>query len=194
MANKSEVKMLVNSMANVVRTVGEIAGLDVDAGEGAKSEIAMFMMYLSASDGEIKWEEASWISEICDLNLNPQTLGDFIRGQNIYSIEFENKVPTILKLVVEVDNKLIEMGMKDEVPDGAALIIDTYKNVGIAMMESDGNVDDNEENDFKIYIDVMESFVSQNSMRRKQSTSGFTKNTGGVVAPAKSGVSAPKKG
>ena len=194
MATKSEIKMLVNSMVNAVRTLGEIAGLDADAGEGAKNELAMFMMYLSASDGEIKWDEASWISELCDLNITPQTLGDFIREQNIYSVEFENKVPTTLQLVVEVDNKLIEMGMKDEVPDGAALIIDTYRNVGTSMMESDGDIDDNEENDFKIYIDVMESFVSQNSVRRKQSTSGFTKNAGGVVAPTKSGVSAPKKG
>lgn len=191
-----ETKNLINSLVKVMHTVGEIAGFDdpSDAANGVKVEIAMFLMYLSASDGEIKWEEASTISELCDLNLTPQSLSDFIRENNIYSTEFENKVPISLKLLVTVDNQIVENNMENEVDAGYDTLINAYYEIAKVFMASDDDVDINEKNDCNIYLDMMRNYVKQNSIRGKKSVSGFVKNTGGVSAPTKSGVSAPKKG
>ena len=195
MTTKYELKELIDSMAEAVESAGSAMGLDGSAGNAAKFELAMFMMYLSASDGEIQWSEASTISDLCDLNLTPQSLSNFIRENNIYSTEFENKVPVTLQIMVTMENKLLEIKSADEIADVSSLVINTYKTVAEFLMNADGDEDDNEKKDCQIYIDMLENYVSNNATRRKASVSGFVKNSGGVSAPTKSGVSAPiKKG
>lgn len=194
MASKQDVKRLIKATCEFMNTVGSIVDLDADAGEGLKNELAMFLMYLSASDGEISWEEASSIGELCDINLTPQKMSNFIKEHNVYSVEFENKPPISLQLLVLVENKLYESNLLDEVPDGCEMLIETYKNVAQLHMESDGYVSSSEKVDYKIYIEMMERYANQNSLRRKKTISGFTKNAGKITAPTKSGVSAPKKG
>ena len=193
MATKYEMKNLINTMAEAVENAGSTMGLDDGAGNAARYELAMFMMYLSASDGEIQWSEASLISDLCDLNLTPQTLSNFIREHNIYSTEFENKVPVTLQMMVAMDNKLLEMKLSDEIPDIPSIIVGTYKTVAEMMMNADGDENYNEKNDCQIYTDMLENYINNNSARRKTSISGFTKNSGGISAPTKSGVSAPRK-
>ncbi|MCD8190081.1 MAG: hypothetical protein LUD78_07660 [Clostridiales bacterium] len=193
MATKNELKTIIDKMAEMMDSVGKAVGVKEGTGKAFKGELAMFLMYLSASDGEIKWDEASVISDLCDLNLTPQSIGDFIRKNNIYSTEFESKVPATLDLIVKADNLLIKMNMDNGLSDVPNLVISTYKYAAEQLIMADGTADANEHNDCKIYIDMMERYVRNNSDRRKSSVSGFTKNTGGVSAPTKSGVSAPTK-
>ena len=167
---------------------------DVQVGKIARFEVGKFLMYLSASDGEIKWSEASVISTLCELDLSPERIGDFIRENNIYSTEFENTVPTTLQLIVQVDNIQYENKTMKEDIDGPQLLINLYKWAAEYFVASDGDVDVNEETDTHIYISMMEDYINNNSTRRKSSVLGFSKNSGGVSAPVKSGVSAPKKG
>lgn len=194
MATKHDVKRLINGMVSVLDTAGSTMGVKDGAGDAARYELAMYMMYLSASDGEIGWSETSLINDLCDLSLTPQTLGQFIREQNIYSTEFERKVPLCLQMLIAFENKLIEMNMlTDDIPDASETVLSTYKIVGQMMVNIDDDVDDNEQSDYRIYLSMLEDYVNKNALRRKKAITGFTKNTGGVSAPTKSGVSAPKK-
>ena len=117
-----------------------------------RMELGMFMMYLSASDGTIKWDEAHLISDMCNLDLTPNNIGDFIRKNNIYSTEFEQKLPVTFELMVKVDNALYDAGRSDlSVSDS---LLDTYKALGQAIIQSDREVDDNEVKDYKIFISI----------------------------------------
>lgn len=195
MASKQDIKNLVNSLVNTMETIGSVAGIDASAGNAAKMDLLQFMMYLSASDGEIQWSEASMMSDLIGLNLTPQDIGAFIRENNVYSTEFENTVPISLQLMVQTENKLLEQNLLDsDTPSGPDLILSTFKAVAMAMIEADNDTDSNEISDCEIYIDTMEKYINNNSLRKKSSISGFTKNSGNVSAPTKSGVSAPKKG
>ena len=193
MATKQEVKHLIGKMAETVEHAASTLGVKEGAGNAAKFEIATFMMYLSASDGEIQWSEASMISDLCDLNLTPQTLGAFIREHNIYSTEFESKVPVTLQIMVTMDNKLIELNLADDVPEAAGIMLNTYKLAAEMLMNADGDIDSSEQADCQIYLNMLENYVNNNAVRRKSSVSGFMKNSGAVNVPTKSGVSAPKK-
>jgi hypothetical protein len=180
-------------MCQVVRNIGQKAGAGDDIDKVAKLEIGMFMMYLSASDGKIEWEEAKTISEICDFNLSPNNVADFIREKNIYSTEFEAKVPISFQMIVQADNVLKEEGLIPEV-FGADLMITTYKAVGEVLIKSDGDVDENEIKDYNIYINMLQEYRDKNG-GDVSGTTGFTKNSGtSVSAPTKSGVAAPRKG
>lgn len=188
----NNLKELVDNMCEAVETLGVKGGLEAGIGNAARLELGMFMMYLSASDGTIEWDEARTISEICNLNLTPNELGQFIRENNIYSTEFEAKVPVTFQLIVTGDNKLAEMGID---VSGSDAMLATYKAVGEALIKSDCDVDDNEVKDYKIYINMLEEYRDKNISGKKNSVSGFTKNgSQSVVAPSKSGVAAPRKG
>lgn len=187
-----QLKSVVDQMCEAIETLGEQGGLDSGAGQAARYELGSFMMYLSASDGQISWEEAEIISDICELNLTPNTMGNFIRQQNIYSTEFENKVPVTFQMMVTADNALIEQG---EEAAASEAMLDTYRVVGKALIQSDGDVDDNEVSDYRIYINMLEKYRDQNMNGAGGGASGFTKTGGASVsAPSKSGVAAPRKG
>ncbi len=188
--DKEAAKILVDSMARLYDQFGQMANQEY-LGQAAKIELAQVLMYLSASDGEIKWAEASFISYVCGINLTPDTMANFIRENDIYSVRFEKSVPAVFKVAVTLDNMIVANGL--DIQDISALLIETYKGVGRALMQADNDVDDNENNDLFIYLDMLEDYANSNSDRRKKSVTGFTKNTGPVKVPPKSGVSAPQK-
>ncbi|SCI49161.1 Uncharacterised protein [uncultured Blautia sp.] len=189
----TKLKGLINATCDALENLGSKVGLDSGVGTAAKMEIAMYMMYLSASDGEIKWEEAKAISNLCDLSLTPSNVGDFIREKNIYSTEFESKVPVSFDLAVKGDNLLLQQGIHlDETL--SELMISTYKYVGEALIKSDDNVDDNEVGDYRIYISMLEEYRDKN-YEGASGVKGFSKQgSSSVAAPSKSGVAAPRKG
>lgn len=186
-----QLKELVDNLCDAIDTLGANTSLPDGTGKAARMEMGMFMMYLSASDGQISWDEAKIISDICELNLSPNDLGKFIRENNIYSTEFEQKVPVTLQIMVQADNALLAAGNNTS---GSKAMIGTYKAVGEALIKSDGDVDDNEVNDYKIYINMLEEYRDNNYNGASGGATGFVKKGGSVSAPTKGGVIAPKKG
>lgn len=193
MTSVFEIKKLIETMAKTFDDFGNSAGLE-GVGDVTKLDLIKFMMYLSASDGEIKWEEANFISDVSGFNLNSQVIANFIKENNIYSVEFEQTVPVSFDLAIKFDNRLYELDSINNDVDTPTLYISTYKTIGELFKKTDGDSSYNENNDFKIYINMLEDYANKNSARRKNSVFGFTKNSGNTTVPSKSGVVAPKKG
>lgn len=190
MATNRQLKELVDTMCSAIDQIASMTSLPDGTGKAARMEMGMFMMYLSASDGTIEWDEARTISDICELNLTPNELGKYIRENNIYSTEFEQKVPVTFQIMVKADEAMRANGID---VSGSDAMISAYKAVGEALIKSDGDVDDNEVSDYKIYINMLEEY-RDNNLNGGSGASGFIKNSGSVSAPPKSGVSAPRKG
>ncbi len=191
-----QLKELVDTMCDAIDALSEIASLPDGIGKKARIEMGMFMMYLSASDGQISWDEASIISDICELDLSPNDLGRFIREFNIYSTEFEQTVPVTFRMVVQADNDMFASEIDSsgsEAMLGTEAMLGAYKAIGEALIKSDGDVDVDEVNDYKIYINMLEEYRDKNCGASGGAT-GFVKKGSSVSAPAKGGVIAPKKG
>ena len=190
MSDYQELKALVNKMDETLARMAQAMGIDASGGGGvARVEIAKYMMYLAASDGEISWEETRTIYGICGVDYTPSQLGEYIRDNNIYSTAFEQTIPTTLTLLVEGENILLDAGNN---VDYSNAVIQTYKAVGEALMKSDG-LAHKKVNDYNIYIRNMEEYRSKHSKAVFNQTVGYAKG-GAVIAPAKDGVPAPKKG
>ncbi len=186
-----QLKELVDKMCAAIDAFCVIAGLPDGIGEDARMDMGLFMMYLSASDGQISWDEASIISDICELDLSPNDLGRFIRENNIYSTEFEQTVPDTFRILVQADNDFLA-GENDV--SGSEAMLGMYKAIGEALIKSDDDVDDNEVNDYKIYINMLQEYRDKNYKGASGGATGFVKKGSSVSAPAKGGVIAPKKG
>ena len=194
--NKEEVKQHIDKIAECM----ELAGTNIlnkdDVGKMFRYELAMFMMYLSASDGTVMHSETQTIAYYTGVDLTPEKMATFIRDNNIYSTEFENKVPASLQLAVLADNMIRSFDKETEIV-ASELVLTAYKLMANELVNADGEFSVNEQADVDIFIKNIEKYVDENSVARKENTTGFTKNTGdsnSVSAPPKNGVSAPKKG
>ena len=146
-----------------------------------KTELAFFMMYLSASDGEIKREEAELISNVWDTALMPSKIVDFIERNNIYSTEFENKVPISFRTVIKLDNELESNGLKATLTD-SLLSVYILAGKGIVHVDGDNCDHENELTDYNIYIDMLKEYRDNNliSPMGKDALIGILKNIGRI--------------
>ena len=102
-----------------------------------------------------------------------------IREQNIYSTEFEQKIPLTFQVVVKCDNLLWDNGKRSEC--SADLALKLYKAAGEELLATDGNVDANERQDFNIYINMLKNYINQNDKFKQNGAiyTGLTKNQHG---------------
>ena len=186
---------------------------DMKLSEVIKGELALFMMYLSASDGTITKSEAGDISEMLEKTIGtavipPELISKYMQQNNIYSTEFESRAPSALVLSVFIDNALVRLG-QGENAKLSQVVIDTYKMVGESFINASGAATENELANYNTYIKMMETYRDQNFTGMEDAVVGFTKsgaetdqgdkksgssgdNT--VPAPAKKSVKAPRKG
>lgn len=129
-----------------------------------RGDIARFMLYLSASDGNLSPEEAQAFRTITGFTDSVDALIQLIRDHNLYSTAFESTVPMSVKIVTEAERNLLAMGAKLH-PDTTvqALFIDFFESVGGIMLGSDDGVTENEQRDLGIYMNTLRQYMHQNS-------------------------------
>ena len=166
-------------------TLGDICAMD----------IVKYLMYLSASDGTINWDEAQFIFDYLGYRLTPSQMNQFIRDQNIYSTEFEQTPPGGLRLLVDVDNTIITKFGENAGIDKYASesYLDLFRFIGQAFMAADNDVDENEKTDYTIYTNMIERFLDENLLSRKSGVDAIAKDIGSSGIQQKNGVIAPKK-
>lgn len=177
----SEIKSLVDKLAETMRETARVTGLDklfgdTDPGQLIVMELTMYAMYLSASDGEVTIEEAQQMGENFGFDLAPEQIGAFIRKQNIYSTDFEKKVPVSMQVFVAVDNAMHEQGLDGDIDKMASQILyETFEAVGNTIILADGKIDDQEKEDSQIYLKMLKKYMDENLIDSKNPAKGFTK-------------------
>jgi len=174
-------KPLVDGLTDTVRQMAEKTGLDkkmgnTDPGMMVIMDLMQFAMYLSASDGEIRAEEAEQITAIFGTCIPASQIGKYIRNNNIYSTDFEKKVPMTMQLMVAFDNAIYEQGLDKQVKTvSSEVLYKAFELVGGAMITSDNNVAPQEKKDLEIYLCMLHNYMDTNLTIRKELTTGFTK-------------------
>ena len=159
-----KLKQLLKAMYQSVDAIGKIVHRE-DLHEAAVMEMAQYMMYLSASDGRIRWTEAKIISDYLELELTPDTIQNFIEENHIYSAQFEKSVPVIFRLLVETDNELIKRGVKMSVY-ASEWMVAAYKGLGLELIKADADVGGNEYTDILIYVKMLEDYLAANLLAK----------------------------
>ena len=145
---------------------GQQLGADIRIRDAANLGFLQFLMYLSASDGNIDWNEAKFLGDYLDFDgLTPDFINKQIRENNIYSTEFESTVPISLKIIVAIDNFLYENDMGDGDTHLPNLLVSVFEELGREFLECDGAVSGNEESDLDTYLSTLKDFVSEKSVR-----------------------------
>ena len=121
-------------------------------------ELCSYLMYLSAADGKIAWQEASFIRDYLDYDLTVDDIHQIIIENEIYSTEFEEKVPLSMKVLVNVDNALYKAnGYNDQL--GSELLLTLFEGLGKEFLVCDADVSENEIRDLSIYLTMLRNYI-----------------------------------
>lgn len=131
-------------------------------------DFVQFLMYLSASDGTISYEESNFINEYFDWDLSPSDIKYFIEKHDIYSVDYETKVPFSMRLFVAADNTLYD-SQGDSEYLCSQLLLQVYTVLGEEFLACDLNATDNEVQDLTIYLTTLQNFI-QTEVKSKNST------------------------
>ena len=157
-------ELLINQMLELASNAAIKSGSERSMRQNrqlARKEILNFLMYLSASDGSIEQKESAFIKECLQESITPEEICERIEENNIYSISFEQKIPLILKRLVQKDNA---DRLSDDKPDHilSRQYIDAYEKLGKLFIACDREVSRCELDDLNTYIGNMRSFFNAN--------------------------------
>lgn len=192
----SRLKDLISTTVEVMDKAGNLVGMEASAGKAALANLVNYLMYLSSSDGQIKPEEVRFISEVADAQIPAECMAEYIRENNIYSTEFENDVPVALQFAVKLDNEIYKRGLSEQVNNTnlSEVIMQTFGYVGKSLLQSDGDIDDNEKSDFMIYMGMMNKYIKDNLLCKNGAATVPEDDNDSIPVPPKNGwVEAPRK-
>lgn len=136
-----------------------------------RADLLEFLLYLSVSDGKISGEETSFINSLIGLQESGQRYLKYIEDKNLYSVEFENTVPTSIKITYKFD--LTRMSFSDFDKDSfqavTPLVVQFLEETGKIFLKCDGSVIQSEEDDLKTYIKTITDYVT-NDLKGKTDT------------------------
>ena len=184
---KDMIKTLVNSLADTMNERIKATGLEPifdekDPDQLSMTDLILYAMYLTASDGEVKESEAERIAENFGYKLNPVKIGKLIREYNLYSNEFESEVPLSFELFSQVDNAYHEQGLdkepgKEEEAPVCEMLLKIYEEVTTLVTTADGEVHEQEKADAEIYLTMLNGYLDEVLETRKNPDKGITKNS-----------------
>lgn len=129
-----------------------------------RRDAVMFMLYLAASDGDISYSESYFIGEYFGIHMSTNNMRETIRENNIYSHEFESRVPMTVQMMVEADNRIVHDGTMDST--GSRMIYDFFKLVGQSFIACDNAVGEREIEDLACYLDNIKQYINKNALTR----------------------------
>lgn len=120
-----------------------------------------FILFLGNSDGQITKEEAGFIREYFEWNLTIQQWYTFISENNFNIVSAE--VPATFQFFIEVDN--YEYNQDRDIDSVCETYIQIFKAIGESFIGIDRNVDSDEVSALNEFINKMQSFYEENTIR-----------------------------
>lgn len=126
------------------------------------ADSVMFLLYLAASDGNLSEREAQFIGSYLGVHYTVSEMRNEIKDNNIYSIEFEERIPLSVKLMVEADNRVVKSGYEGS--PGSRMIYEYYKLISQAFLACDNAVTKAEIDNMARYLSGIKKYINENSL------------------------------
>lgn len=163
------VKNMLEGLYAVGGHVAELYRSDADSmRQMVEMDFVKFILYLGHSDGKITKSETEFINEFFGYDMTAQQWYTLIeqQGFNITTSE----VPATFEFFIKTDN--YEYSQDNSVSSVCEMYIQTFKALGENFLGVDGNVDSEEVNTLNEYLDKMQKFYEEKTVRTNISKVG----------------------
>ena len=128
-------------------------------------DVMSFILYLSASDGHVSWQEAKYLGDLFESHMTTSAMEELIEKHNLYSVSFEQKVPNSFPYFVKMDIAMARAGKALDNPV-AVMMIDFFKLLGENFLSCD-NVTSSERDDLQTYLNTMADYAQKELSKAK---------------------------
>ena len=129
-----------------------------------KRDVAEFIMYLSAADGTIAYEELQVYKMITGFGGDSiQSIRNYIQENNIYSTNFESEPPLIMKLFNIAERNAIMCGADFEHSILESLV-DLFEIIGKVLISIDGGITYSEKRDYNIIMRTITEYAADHNL------------------------------
>lgn len=129
--------------------------------ECLRLELLEYLIYLVHSDGMIMPQERTFIKDYLGYDFSTSDINQYNAENNIYSVSFEQKVPSSMKVFVGTENAFYDAkGYNDGFE--SSLLFSLFERLGNELIACDGEVTDNEKSDLNIYLTMLKSYINSN--------------------------------
>lgn len=136
---------------------------DISLREILQRDVAQFIMYLSAADGTISYEELQIYKMITGFGGDTiQSIKNYIQENNIYSTSFESEPPLIMKLLNIAERNAVMFGANFE-HSILESVVDLYEIIGKAVISVDGGITYGEKRDFNIFMRTITEYAADHN-------------------------------
>lgn len=106
-------------------------------------------------------QERAFIKDYLGYDFSNSDINQYNAENNIYSVSFEQKVPSSMKVFVSIENAYFNAkGYNDEFE--SSLLFCLFERLGNELIACDGEVTDNEKRDLNIYLTMLKSYINSN--------------------------------
>lgn len=131
-------------------------------------DVMSFILYLSAADGHVSWQEAKYLGELFECRMTTADMEELIEKHNLYSVSFEQKVPNSFPYFVKMDIGMARAGKSLDKPVSITLL-DFFKLLGEHFLSCDGATA-SERNDLQTYLNTMADYGKNELLKAKNTT------------------------
>jgi hypothetical protein len=132
-----------------------------------QNDIENFIMYLSASDGEVSPEEVEAYKAITGADgAHFEHIQEQMIKRNIAAMDFESEPPLIFKLLSRAEMNAVSKGARF---DSSVLhnVMALYRVIGHTIISVDGGITEEEKQDFNVIMDTIRDYVDEHDTIRK---------------------------
>ena len=102
-----------------------------------------------------------------EYNLTTDEIHQFIVEEQIYSTEFEEKVPLSMQVFVRADNAIYDVkGHNDSL--GSELLFNIFESLGKEFLACYDDVSDDEIRDLTIYLNMLKNYINNEVKSKKE--------------------------
>ena len=136
-----------------------IEDCELSTRELLRSELTMFVMHLSYSDGRVSRNEKFFINEMLGYDYTYDEIKDIVKENKIDSENFLLSIPLCVQLMVDIDNKTYR---EKEDANLSFLLYKLFALVGGRIISCDENVTNEEMADVTQYLTNIKNYINEN--------------------------------
>lgn len=160
-----QLKTVLSKVMNLCEPFDDELDLGMSTKEIIRVDLVKYILYLSAADNVLSSQEVEVLRDYLEWDMTVSQWCEFIKQNNLAGDDFVNNIPISLQIFVRVDNQAYQRD--SSISDICDLYESMFDTIGKLVISADGEIQDNEKTRFQRVIGMIEKYVNENALRRK---------------------------
>ncbi len=160
-----QLKNILDKVINLCEPFDDELNLGMTTKEIMRIDLLKYILYLSAVDNVLSSQVVEILRDYFEWDMTVYQWYKFINQNNLATNDFANSIPISLQIFVRVDNNVYQID--HTISDMCDLYESIFDAIGKLVISAGGEIHNNEKIRFQKVIEMIENYINENALRRK---------------------------